>query len=295
MGKDFFHTFAEAKETFQEAEDILSRKLTSVIFEGPESDLIETRNSQIGIFVVSVAILRTLNKLYPHIVPYACAGLSLGEYSALIASEKMDFRDALSLVQERAEYMNEACLAHPGTMAVILGLNDAEVEDLVRDSKLPNDLWTANYNSPGQVVISGTLRGIEVGSALAKQRGARKVIPLQVHGGFHSGLMRDAEIRLTDHLNRVKIKASPIEIVMNVTGDFVKEESAIRTNLIKQVTQPVRWEQTMTTLNRSGVTSYIEIGCGKTLTGLNKRNNVTVPSLNVDKVEDLKTIEGIGE
>ena len=291
MGKDFYHTFSEVKETFQEAEDILSRKLTQVIFEGPETDLTETRNSQVGIFVLSIALLRILNQLFPRVKPAVCAGLSLGEYSALTASEKISFKNALPLVQNRALYMNDSCLAHPGAMAVILGLSAHAIEEMVKECNLPKDLWAANFNSPGQVVISGTVKGVEAGTAAAIGRGAKKIIPLQVQGAFHSGLMQDAEVRLAELLNEVLLIDSQTELVMNVTGDYVKDLNQIRQNLIKQVTHPVRWEQTINTLNKSGITTYIEIGCGKTLTGLNKRNNVTVPSLNIDKVEDLKILE----
>ena len=248
-----------------------------------------------AIYVVSIAILRVLNDLFPNLIPSVCAGLSLGEYTAITASGRISFETCLSLVKYRGRYMQDACVAHQGTMAVILGMSAVEVEKMVEELRLPHDLWAANFNSPGQVVISGTKKGIEAGTEAAKSRGAKRVLPLQVHGAFHSGLMREAEQRLTEHINHAPLVDSKIELVMNVTGDFVKDLPQIRKNMILQVTHPVRWEQSIRTMEKSHIDTYLEVGCGKTLSGLNKRNNVLSPTISVDKVEDLKTIEELME
>jgi [acyl-carrier-protein] S-malonyltransferase len=178
-------------------------------------------------------------------------------------------------------------------MAVILGLDAEAVEKLVADLAMPNDLWAANFNCPGQVVISGTVKGIEAGIAEAKVRGAKRTLPLQVHGAFHSGLMKSAEDRLSDHIHAAVIKSSNVDLVMNVTGDYTKELNAIKTNLIKQVTHPVYWEKSVHCLNNSGVDLFIEIGCKKTLSEFNKRIkfNIPTPTLNIEKLTDLQSIE----
>lgn len=291
MGKDFAASYHIAHETFEEAEDILNSKLSKIIFDGPESHLTLTVNSQPSIYTVSIALLRVLQQTFPELKPTSASGLSLGEYSALAASGKISFSQGLQLVQHRAQFMNEACEATKGTMAVIMGLEANDVEEMVEELNLPNDLWAANFNCPGQIVISGTLKGIEKGSEKAKAMGAKRVIPLQVHGAFHSGLMQSAEDRLAEYVNKAELKESACSLVMNVPGDFVKDSRQIRQNLIMQVTHPVRWEQGIRQLQQSAVDLYIEIGCGKTLSGLNKRIGVSAPTLSLEKVEDLKIIE----
>ena len=169
MGKEFF-TIAAARQTFEEADDLLGRKLSKIIFEGPEEILTETRNSQVAIFVASIAILRSIQQFLPELHSNLCAGLSLGEYTALHSSGRISFADCLALVQHRGEFMNAACEETRGAMAVIIGLDADVVEQLVKEVNLPNDLWAANFNCPGQVVISGTIKGIEAGTAAAKAK-----------------------------------------------------------------------------------------------------------------------------
>jgi [acyl-carrier-protein] S-malonyltransferase len=234
---------------------------------------------------------KVLSKQFPELTPTVCAGLSLGEYTAITYSGRMLFQHALSLVQNRGQFMNEACQKHHGTMAVILGLSAEEVEKMVKELALTNDLWAANFNSPGQVVISGTFKGVEIGSAEAKKRGAKRVLPLQVSGAFHSGLMKDAEKKLEEHIHTTPLVDSKIELVMNVPGNTVKELSEIRKYMIMQVTHSVRWEQSIRAMESKPIDLYLEIGCGKTLSGLNKRNNVIAPTFNIEKVEDLTVFE----
>jgi len=293
MVKDVSEVFPIAKQTFEEADDILGRNLSSLIFHGPENTLTETKNSQVAIYVASVALLRAFKTAFPDICPHACAGLSLGEYTALHASGRISFSDCLKLVQYRGQYMNDACESTQGTMAVILGLDAKTVEKLVADLALPNDLWAANFNCPGQVVISGTLKGIEAGIAEAKSRGAKRTLPLQVHGAFHSGLMKYAEERLSDHIHSAAINSSDVDLVMNVTGDYAKDLKEIKSNLIKQVTHPVYWEKSVQRLSDSGVDLFIEIGCKKTLTEFNKRIkfDIPTPTLNIEKLTDLQNME----
>lgn len=286
MGKDFVENYSAARLTFEEADDILERKLSDIILKGPDNILTETNNSQPAIYTFSIAISRVMQEVFS-LQPIFCAGLSLGEYTALTVSEALPFIHCLPLLQKRARLMNDACRSHPGTMAVIIGLNGDVVEKLVKELKLPHDLWVANYNCPGQVVISGTIRGIEAGTQAALNAGAKRVLPLNVQGAFHSGLMKTAENHLAEHIEQASIHQGTSKMVMNVPGDIVKEVKDIKSNLIKQVTSPVRWEQGIRAMEQAGVDVFIEIGPGKTLSGMNKRIGVKVPTFNVETIEDL--------
>lgn len=293
MAKDFFDQYNEAKELFQHADEILRRNLSKIAFEGPESELTETKNSQVAIYVGSMAILKVIHQQFPSIKPSVCAGLSLGEYSALTASKRINFETCLPLVQCRGEYMNQACEAQAGTMAVVLGLEADVVEDVVKKIQLPNDLWTANFNCPGQVVISGTKKGIEAGTAVLKEKGAKRILPLQVHGAFHSGLMKFAEERLAEHIHPLNLIESDIAFAMNVPGDFVQDSNEIKSNLVHQVTHSVRWEQSIRKMGEAGVDLFIEIGCGKTLSGFNKRILPHVSTISIEKVSELDQLAKI--
>lgn len=286
MGRDFYTHFSTARSIFQQGDDILNRSLSKVIFEGPLEILTETRNSQTGIYLTSIAILRVLQEQFPDLKPSVCAGLSLGEYTALTACGHLSFETCLPIVQFRSEAMNAACIATQGTMAAIFGLTAEEMQTLVEEINLPSDLWIANFNCPGQTVISGTLKGIEQGVVAAKKRGAKRVIPLKVHGAFHSGLMQLAEDKLAEKLKEIEILKSPSRLVMNVCGNFVTIPELIRSNLIKQVTSPVCWEQGIRAMMPE-IELYIEIGCGKTLAGMNKQIGVLAPTLSINTIEDL--------
>lgn len=287
MGKDFVEAYSIARQTFEEADDVLKRNLSSIVLEGPEATLIETRNSQTGIYVMSMAVLRVVQKNFPVLKPHFCAGLSLGEYSALTAAGMVSFQDCLKVVERRGFLMNEACMATHGTMAAVLGLDSDVVEDLVRQAKLPHDLWVANLNCPGQVVISGTIKGVEAGSELIKAKGAKRVIPLTVHGAFHSGLMQQAEDQLTPDIMQLSLQKGEARLVMNVEGVIIEDLDRVRNLLIKQVTSPVRWEAGIKTLMSEGVDLFIEMGCGKTLAGLNKKIGAQAPTISIETVKDL--------
>lgn len=284
MGKDFYEAFSVARETFQEVDDLLSYGLTRVMFEGPEALLTQTKHSQLAIFANSVALLRTLQSQMPQLAPFVCAGLSLGEYTALYASGRIEMADALHLVRIRAELMNQACEEVPGTMAAVLGLSGSAIEEVLQG--LPG-VWVANYNCPGQIVISGTQEGVEAGSLALKAKGAKRVIPLTVHGAFHSGLMKSAQEGLTPFIKAAPLIDSSIQFVMNVPGDFVDSLDQIRQHLMNQVTQSVRWDQGIVSIESKQADLYLEIGSGKTLAGLNKKIGVKAPTLSLEKVGDL--------
>lgn len=290
MGKDFSENFSEVRLTLEEANDVLSRNLSTLILNGPLETLTETKNSQPAIYAISIALWRVIKKAFPFLQPFVCSGLSLGEYTAITASERLNFSSGLRLVQYRSQFMNDACEKTKGSMAVILGLTAEAVEDLVKELNMPNDLWAANFNCPGQVVISGTLHGIEKGIAAAKAKGAKRALSLQVHGAFHSGLMKKAEDALRPYLLEATFQKTAVELVMNVPGDFVKDESYIKENLIKQITQPVRWEQGIRAMEKAGVDLFLEIGCGKVLSGFNQKIGVSSPIISIEKVSDLEIL-----
>lgn len=292
MGKDFAENFVSARLVFEEADDILNRKLSDIVFNGPSEKLTETRNSQTGIFVMSMAILAVLQEQVPHLKPFAAAGLSLGEYSALAASQKLSFQETLKLVDLRSQFMENSCHTDPGTMAIIMGLEEEAVKGMVKGLNLPNDLYVANINCPGQIVISGTSKGIEIGQAKAKELGAKRVLPLAVQGAFHSGLMKNARESLKPYLLAASFTETPVHFFMNSTGEEASTIENIRQQLICQVTEPVYWEKGIKGMEALGVDLFLEIGCGKTLTGMNKRIGVTAPSLNIEKIGDLDEIIG---
>jgi [acyl-carrier-protein] S-malonyltransferase len=286
MAQDFVQNFSAARLTFEEADDLLQRSLSKIISHGPEKVLKETKNSQAGIYTASVTILRVVQELFD-IQPYVCAGLSLGEYTALTAAGWLPLRQTLPLIEYRGQFMNEACESTTGAMAVIMGLDSKAVEDIVRKVNLPHDLWVANFNCPGQVVISGTLKGIEEGIAAARAQNAKRIVPLDVHGAFHSGLMQEAKEKLTPYIQKAPLVKGYSQLVMNVPGDFVTDVEEARHHLIEQITHPVCWEQGIRAMERQQVDLYIEFGPGRTLSGMNKRIGIQAPTITIEKVEDL--------
>lgn len=286
MGKDFFEAYSIVRETFEEANDLLGFDLSKLMFEGPADELTLTKSSQIAIYVMSVALWRVLKQELPEIEPSVVAGLSLGEYSALTVSGRLSFKDGVRLVRARGEYMYEAGVKSPGTMAVALGMKPEEVRTIVSPI---NGVWVANLNCPGQVVISGTVKGIEKASILLKEKGAKRVLPLDVSGAFHSGLMDEAKQRLQEKIDEIELRESSVGLVMNVPGDFVSE-SEIRKNMIEQVVAPVYWEKGVRKMEENGIELFIEIGPGKTLSGMNRKIGVNGKTLSMEKVEDLETL-----
>ncbi len=287
MGADFFAQFKEAKAVFQEADEILGESFSEKIFNGPAEELTLTKNSQLAIFITSIAILRVVQAQYPDLEPAVCAGLSLGEYTALVSANKISFKDALALVKARGSYMQDACETHPGTMYVVLGLELSDVEEV---TNVIEGVWIANLNCPGQIVIAGTKEGTAKAALLLKEQGARRVMPLDVSGAFHSGLMQEAQNRLEPLIRDVEMVATDTEIVMNVPGDFLTSEKEVREAMILQVTHPVRWQKGVEAMVEKGVELFIEMGPGKTLAGMNKRIGVKVPTISVEKVADLEGV-----
>jgi [acyl-carrier-protein] S-malonyltransferase len=295
MGKDFFDQFSVARHTFEEADHFLNRPFSKLVFEGPSEELILTRNSQIAIYITSIALLRAVQQQFPDLKPTVCAGLSLGEYTALTAAGKIAFIDCLDLVQTRAEAMHLACQETKGSMQVVLGMTEEAIEAVLREINPPDAVWVANLNCPGQVVIAGTIDALAIAGDALKQKGAKRILPLEVSGAFHSGLMRSAQEKLTARIATVPFHESQIEVVMNVLGDFVASAQQMRQVLIDQVASPVRWEKGVRKMMEHKIDAYLEMGPGKTLSAMNKRIGVVEPTYSVEKTADLKELNKIME
>lgn len=291
MGSDFFTSYPEAKETLVEAEDILQESIADVILYGPPKDLKKTRNSQLGLFIVSIALVRTVEKLFPQIRPTMTAGLSLGEFSALVAAHKMSFTDGLKLVERRGSFMEKACDEVPGTMSVVLGLSRDVVDQTIADLHRESDLSVANYNCPGQIVISGSEEAIGIAEELLKERGAKKVARLQVDGAFHSPLMRHAQENFSNYVEQAHINLSDIQLAMNVPGKMVDDVASIKQNLVSQVTGSVEWESIIHVFDQENCNLYLEFGAGKTLKGFNRRIKPEGVTISIEHVEDLNGLE----
>lgn len=289
MGKDFYDNFEVSRQVFDEADQILGYKFSDLIFSGPKEELTLTKNSQLAIYIVSYAIYKAVQQELPALQPVVAAGLSLGEYTALTAAGKISFADCLLLVKHRAEYMNDACESHPGSMSVVLGMEEAVVDAALKEISEAG-VVIANLNCPGQIVIAGTKQGLETATEHLKAKGAKRILPLDVSGAFHSPLMKEAQERLYPYLKGVNLSQSSVDLVMNTPGEYVMNVEEMRDQLINQVTQPVRWEKGIHAMSREGVDLFVEMGCGKTLAGMNKRIGVIAPTLSIEKITDIETL-----
>jgi [acyl-carrier-protein] S-malonyltransferase len=270
MGKDLADAFPQARQTFQEADDALGTPLSSIMWNGPEEELTRTHNAQPAILVHSIAVFRLLADRLPEI-KYA-AGHSLGEFSAYVAAGSMAFADAVRTVRRRGELMIRAGQERPGTMAAILGMDDAALEDVCNEaSARGGEVVPANYNSPGQLVISGDVPSVQNAMALAKEKGAKKAVQLNVSGAFHSPLMGGAEAGLHVQLDTVELRPPRFPVISNVTAQPVNDVVDARRLLIEQLTKPVRWTASIRAILNGGVNEVIELGPGNVLTGLMKR------------------------
>lgn len=275
MGKDLFENSAKAKELFQKANTILKFKITDLMFDGTDEDLRQTKVTQPAIFLHSVILAITLGEEFK---PDMVAGHSLGEFSALVANKTLGFEDGLRLVYKRAMAMQKACELNPSTMAAILGLDDKEVERVCASIK-DEVVVPANYNSPGQLVISGSNAGVAKACEKLLEAGAKRALPLKVGGAFHSPLMEPARVELAEAIAETKFNRGICPIYQNVTGQSVTDPEIIKTNLIAQLTAPVRWTQIMHNIVAGGAKTVIEVGPGTVLQGLFKkvdRNLVTM-------------------
>jgi len=273
MGKDFAESSPAAARVFEQAADILGWDVRRLCFEDAESELDRTALSQPAILTTSLAIHAAMEEAgAPDIAQSgAAAGLSLGEYTALVAAGALAFPDALRLVEKRGRFMEDACSQNPGKMVSVLGLEDGIVEAICAQAREQAMVVTANYNCPGQLVISGSGPGVERACELARERNAKRLIPLAVSGAFHSPLMEPAAERLENALQETPLQPARIPVIANVSGGPVQEPDEIRNALVRQLKSPVRWTQSVRRLIDDGFDRFIELGPGKVLTGLMKR------------------------
>lgn len=266
MGKDLYENNAEAKALFDKADEVLGFSLSSVMFEGTAEELKETKVTQPAIFTLSVIMAKLLGEDFK---PTMVAGHSLGEFSALTAVGALDFESALKLVSARAMAMQKACEMKPSTMAAILGLTDEQVENICASTA--GVVVAANYNCPGQLVISGEIEAIEAACESAKEAGARRALVLPVGGAFHSPMMEPARAELAAAIEATEFHTPLCPVVQNSVAKAVSDPAEIKQNLIDQLTAPVKWTQSVQQMIASGVTDYVECGPGKTLQGLVKK------------------------
>lgn len=283
MGKDLYENSPQAKGVFQRARKVLGFDIAKLCFEGPKSQLDQTINSQPAILTVSCALLSALKDLALDLRPKAVAGLSVGEYSALVAAGCMGFEDALRSIRKRAEFMEEASLRNPGKMAAVVGLPMVEVEQLCRQAGCE----VANLNCPGQIVISGRFEAVDRAIDMARSRGAKYVVELDISGPFHSSLMASVKERLREVLNGIELSDAKIPIVANFTGRYENLKDEVKENLINQVDHGVRWEDSIRLMAGDGITDFLEIGPGKVLKGLLHRID---PDLRVHNIEDTQSL-----
>lgn len=267
MGKDLYETTSVAREMFEKANEVLGFSITDLMFAGTDEDLRQTKVTQPAIFLHSVVLAKTMGVDF---VPDMVAGHSLGEFSALVAANALSLEDGLNLVYKRALAMQKACELQPSTMAAVLGLTDEKVEEICATIK-DEVVVPANYNCPGQVVISGSVQGIEKACKLLLEGGAKRALPLKVGGAFHSPLMDPAKVELEQAINST-VFAKPIcPVYQNVTTVAETDPAAIKKNLIAQLTAPVKWTQSVMHMVADGATEFIEVGPGSVLQGLVKK------------------------
>ena len=278
MGKPLFEKSPEAKKLFTQANEILGFAITDVMFEGPEEAQRQTKVTQPAVFLHSVILAR----LFPNFKPDMVAGHSLGEFSALVASGALSFEDGLRLVSARAMAMQAACELEPSTMAAIIGLPDEKVEEICNG--ISEIVVPANFNCPGQLVISGSMKGVELACEALKAAGAKRALPLKVGGAFHSPLMEPARQKLAEAIDKTQFNKPLCPIYQNVDAKPHTDPAEIKANLVKQLTSPVRWTQIVRAMVADGAKAFVELGPGNVLQGLIKK---TEPTAEVESFQEL--------
>lgn len=288
MGKDLAEAFPEVRRLFEEADDLLGMALSRIAFEGPTEELTATRNAQPALLVHSVAVYRLVQERLGAVA--FTAGHSLGEYSAHVVAGTLSFADALRAVRHRGNAMYESGLHRSGGMAAVLGLDDDAVIEACAAVE-SGVCVPANFNSPGQVVISGDQAAMDEAGVLFRERGAKKVIPLTVSGAFHSPLMADARQAVEEFLGGVSFSDPSVPVVSNVTAEAITEAGDAQSRLVEQVTEAVRWAESIQTMVDGGVERFVELGPGSVLRGLNRRNARECTTTSIGTVDDIRALE----
>jgi [acyl-carrier-protein] S-malonyltransferase len=294
MGQDVFNKFPSARAIFEQADESLGFSLSQICFNGQDEELIKTINVQPAIVTVSIALLSAAkeyigNEYFPK--PYCIAGHSLGEYTALAVSGALTIAETVCLARERGRLMQQAGQINPGSMAAIIGLDEKILVEICNQT----ETYIANYNCPGQTVISGKTENVNKAGEMAKTSGAMRVIPLQVSGAFHTPLMAPAAQGLSDYLNKINIKKSDVPIIANTTAQTINSSDSIKQEIVNQLCQSVQWQRSIEYMVNDGVDTFIEIGPGKVLCGLIKRINKEVRTLNICDVESITKLDFASE
>ena len=285
MGKDLYESFPESKAVFDKADKVLGFSISKLCFTGPQEELTQTKNCQPAILTMSIAAWEAFKSRTAYSVQRTAytAGLSLGEYSALVAAEAISFEDAVYLVRRRGEFMEEEALKQPGKMLSLIGLNLEKVREICAKT----NTQVANINCPGQIVISGQAQEIEKAIKLAEDAGVKKAILLEVSGAFHSSFMQGASLKLAKELDKIKMNKPKFSVISNVTAKAVTSRSEIETNLVEQVARSVLWEDSMKLILSKGISNFMEFGPGKVLKGLMRRIEPKAEVINIEKKEDI--------
>ena len=296
MGKELYNNIPSCQKVYDKANEVLGFDLKELIFTGDKEELNITENTQPAILTTSIAILQAIKE--KGIKADIVAGLSLGEYSALVASEALDFETAVSLVKKRGRFMQEAVPQGIGSMAAVIGLDESKIKKVLKVASEKGIVEIANYNTNNQIVIGGECAAVELATELLKESGARMVIPLKVSGPFHTSLLNEASIKLENEFNNIEFNDPKIKTITNVTADFINDKTEIKNLLINQVKSSVRWSETIEKMIDEGIDTFIEIGPLKTLSSfvreISKEKKTYVKIFNVEDLKSLnKTLEGM--
>lgn len=288
MGKDVYDALPDSRAVFEKGDEVLGFPLSQLIFEGPDSDLKQTANTQPALLTASVAYLQALKG--SAVQPDYVAGHSLGEYSALVAAGVLSYEDAVRLVRLRGQFMEEAVPGGQGAMAAVLGADRQALGELCRSiSEETGLVELANVNCPGQIVVSGSQSGVDGVAQRVKEIGGKRAIPLEVSGPFHSTLMKEAAARLADELKNITLNAPSVPVVVNVTAEPVTDPEEIRELLVRQVYSPVLWHDSVEWMIANGVDTFVEIGSGSVLAGLIRKIDKSVKVININSLESAQT------
>lgn len=289
MGKDLYDKFESAKNIFEKADLILNKKISNICFNGPDEELKQTINTQPAILTVSIAALEALKENTDLKFDFA-AGHSLGEYAAMYAANVLDFDSVIQIIAKRAELMNDAAVSTKGTMAAVLGLTEDKVTDCLNSLNINAIVSVANFNSPEQIVITGEIEAVEKAMTALKEAGAKRVIPLPVSGAFHSPLMKEASVKFQAYINQFEINNASVPVITNIDAEITLNSDDFKQKMPKQIYSSVYWTHTIQKMIAEGVDTFIEIGPGKVLAGLNKKINANIKTYNIYDSETLNAV-----
>ncbi len=289
MGRDLYESYPQIKDLYKKANDIMGLDLATISFEGPEEKLKQTQITQPAIFVHSIAVFEIVKDVLS--TPSAVAGHSLGEYSALVAAGSLSFEDGLGVVKIRGELMQKAGTDKPGTMGAVIGLGADVINEICQSLESVGIVCAANFNSPGQIVISGDIVAVRQAMEEAKEKGAKRAVELVVSGAFHSPLMEGAAEGLAEALKKAEIKDARVPVYTNVQAAPAIKNSEIKNLLFKQLTHPVRWEEIIVNMSSDEIGEFYELGPGKVLTGLNKRINRELSSTAIGTLSEIESLK----